>query len=125
MQAGGGAQPNFQIDVLKRPLDIWARNLTVQFRSSIGGSSFQNDGGPVINLRRPGRIASDKPTFYEQVTDVTFVFSFIWFLLLLSVRFERYVALHRVSIRTINELLIVQARCRVRELESMLPFRVK
>jgi hypothetical protein len=25
-----GAQPNFQIDVLSRPLDIWARNLTVQ-----------------------------------------------------------------------------------------------
>lgn len=25
-----GAQPNFQIDVLSRPLDIWARNLTVE-----------------------------------------------------------------------------------------------
>jgi hypothetical protein len=56
-------------------------------------------------------VASYKPTFYEQVTDVKLLFSFIGNLPLLLV--ARHVALHRVSIRTLDELFIVQARCRL------------
>jgi hypothetical protein len=58
---------------------------------------------PITILR--GWIADEKPTFYEQVTGVKvlfFAFSFIGLLFLLL--FLGFVALHRVSIRTLDEL---------------------
>jgi hypothetical protein len=55
------------------------------------------------------QVTDDKPTFYEQVTEVkglVFVFSFIasLFFVVVFALVAPHVALHRVSIRTLDEL---------------------